>query len=86
METVEQRGLRYALRGVSPGARLATFARRLKTGAAFHIGLNYWYLAPNGKSPGVLKVRRGIIEEIGIADQRLTRGRPAARRFLKSFS
>ena len=76
----------YALRGVSPGARLATFARALKTGAGFHIGLNYWYLTRNGQTTGVLKVRDGIIQEIGVADQRLTRGRPAARRFLKSFS
>ena len=75
----------YALRGVRPGARLAAVARRLKTGAAFHIGLNYWYLARNGASTGVLKVRHGIIEEVGIADKRLTRGRRAALRFLRDF-
>jgi len=33
----------------------------------------------------VLKVRHGIVEEIGIADRRLTRNRAAARRFLTSF-
>jgi ABC-2 type transport system ATP-binding protein len=75
----------YALRGVRPGARLATIARRLKTGRAFHIGLNYWYLVLNGQSTGVLKVRRGIIDEIGIADKRLTRGRRAELRFLEGF-
>lgn len=76
----------YALRGVRPGTRLAAVARRLQTGRTFHIGLNYWYLLPNGASRGVLKVRHGIIEEIGIADKRLTSGRRAAMRFLNSFS
>jgi hypothetical protein len=75
----------YTLRGVRPGARLAKVTRRLRAGRAFHIGLNYWYLTPNGQSSGVLKVRHGIIEEIGIADKRLTRGRRAGRRFLREF-
>ena len=75
----------YALRGVRPGARLAKVARRLRVDKGFHIGLNWWYLTPNGSSRGVLKVRHGVIEEIGIADRRLTQSRPAARRFLDSF-
>jgi len=75
----------YALRGVRPGAQLAAVARRLRTGRAYHVGLNYWYLAPNGPSTGVLKVRHGRIEEIGIADKRLTRGRRAALKFLRDF-
>jgi hypothetical protein len=33
----------------------------------------------------VLKVRRGVIEEIGIADKRLTQSRRAASNFLNSF-
>lgn len=76
----------YALRGVRPGMRLATVARRLRVGRGFHVGLNWWYLAPDGPAHGVLKVRHGEIEEIGIADKRLTDGRRAARRFLSSFS
>jgi hypothetical protein len=40
----------YALRGVRPGARLASVARRLGVGGGLHIGLNTWYLAPNGAS------------------------------------
>jgi hypothetical protein len=77
----------YALRGVHPGARLANVARRLGIGKGFGIGLNWWYLTPNGPSHGVLKVRHGIIEEIGIADKRLTgsKSRAVLRRFLKSF-
>ena len=76
----------YALRGVRPGTRLAKVARRLKVGRGFQIGLNRWYLAPNGSSRGVIKVRHGVIDEIGIANARLTRSRPAALRFLESFS
>jgi hypothetical protein len=75
----------YALDGVRPGMRLARVARRLRTGKAFHIGLNYWYLAPNGPSRAVLKVRHGLIEEIGIADKTLTQHRRADFRFLTSF-
>jgi hypothetical protein len=33
----------------------------------------------------VLKVRRGVILEIGIADARLTHSRQAARRFFRTF-
>ncbi len=75
----------YALRGVGPGTRLASAARRLEVGKGFHIGANWWYLCPAGPSRGVLKVRHGVIQEIGIADARLIRTRRAALRFLESF-
>ena len=76
----------YALQGVRAGARLAPVARRLKVGRPFRIGLNTWYLTRAGASRGVLKVRHGRIEEIGIADKRLTASRSASRRFLARFS
>jgi hypothetical protein len=77
----------YALRGVHPGARLTPrLARRLRIGRQFHVGKNRWYLVNEPGSRGVLKVRRGVIQEIGIADARLTRDRPAARRFLRTFN
>jgi len=76
----------YGLRRVHPGARLAAVARQLTVGRGFHIGLNWWYLVPNGPSRGVLIVRHGKIEEIGIADKQLTTNRLAVRRFLTSFS
>jgi dienelactone hydrolase len=75
----------YVLRGVRPDTRLARVRRRLHVGRAFHVGLNYWYLVANGRGDGVLKVRHGVIQEIGIADLRLTRGRAAGRRFFRSF-
>jgi hypothetical protein len=54
--------------------------------APFHIGLNFWYLAPNGASTAVLKARHGIVQEIGIADKALTQHRRARSALLKSFS
>jgi hypothetical protein len=48
--------------------------------------LNTWYLVGNGPSRGVLKVRHGVILEIGIANKRLAAGgRRTALRFLKAF-
>ena len=76
----------YALSGVRPGTRLADVARRLRVGRGFHIGLNTWYLTPGGASRGLLKVRHGVIEEIGIADPALTSSRAAAGLLLHSVS
>jgi hypothetical protein len=76
----------YSVHGIRPGATLAAAATHLKLGPALHIGLNFWYLGPNGSSTAVLKVRHGIVEEIGIGDKQLTKGRKAQRTFMSSFS
>jgi hypothetical protein len=75
----------YALRGVRPGSRLAAARGRLRLDSGFQIGLNHWYLAPAGRDQGVLKVRHGQVQEVGIANPALT-GRRLSRRFLGSFS
>jgi len=75
----------YALRGARPGMQLSVVAHRLRVGRGFHIGLNWWYLTPNPSSHGLLKVRHGIIEEVGTVDKELTTSRQATRRFLSSF-
>ena len=72
----------YALHGVKPGTRLSTVARKLHVSRRIKIGLNDWYVLPNGSSRGVLKVRHGVIEEVGIANRRLAGTYAAARRFL----
>jgi len=77
---------RYVLRGVKPGTTVASAARRLGLGRPFHVGLNWWYLVGDGQSRGVLKVRHGVIEEVGIANAALTSGRHATWSFLTSFS
>ncbi|HWE09801.1 MAG TPA: hypothetical protein VG325_10620, partial [Solirubrobacteraceae bacterium] len=76
----------YSLRGVHVGTRLARVARRLHAGAPSDVGRNRWYVVPLGSGRGVLKVQHGVIEEIGIANRRLTTGRRVARRFFTSFS
>ncbi|HET9719820.1 MAG TPA: hypothetical protein VFP55_07070 [Solirubrobacteraceae bacterium] len=75
----------YSLRGIRPGATLASARKTLRLSGPFHVGRNFWYVAAYGRSRAVFKVRHGIIEEIGIADARLTRDRKADRRFFRGF-
>lgn len=76
----------YAIRGVHAESRLATARRHLKLQPVFHVGQNDWYLAADGEVRAVLKVRRGVVQEIGIADNDLTAPRRRAAAFLRSFS
>jgi hypothetical protein len=76
----------YALRGVHPGARLAPVAKRLKVKRGMTIGKNTWYVVPAGSSRGVLKVKHGVIEEVGIANKSLTTNRAASRRLLANLT
>jgi hypothetical protein len=76
---------RYAIDGVRAGATLASAAKHLKLGKVLPVGLNDWYLAPAGSATAVLKVRHGIVEEVGIAVRALTRTRTQQRRFMTSF-
>jgi hypothetical protein len=77
----------YALRGLRPGATLRAARRVLRLSRPFHIGLNYWYLASlRGGVRGVLKVRHGVVEEVGVTYASLTGGRASAFGFLRDFS
>ena len=76
----------YALEGARPGMKLTSVPKRLHLHEVLRAGGNDWYMAPDGASEGVLKVRGGIIQEIGIANKALTDGRAAQTRFLASFS
>jgi hypothetical protein len=60
--------------------------KMLKLTGPIKVGLNDWYLAPNRTSTAVLKVRGGLIEEIGIGDKQLTQNHKADLAFLKSFT
>ncbi len=72
----------YVLDGVRHGATLPAARRALGAGNLFHIGLNWWYFAPHGSWTAVLKVRHGIVAEVGIANGRLTRTRKAQLAFI----
>jgi hypothetical protein len=76
----------YALEGARPGMRVAAVSRRLGARRPFHIGRNDWYVVAGQASHGVLKVRGGIIQEVGIAGLQPTQGRAAQRRLLTSFT
>ena len=70
---------------VPAGARLRKVARKLRISRLIRIGSNDWYITANGKSHGVIRVRHGVIEELGIANPFLTRNYSAARHFLRSL-
>ncbi len=78
--------LYYAIDGVRAGATVAAAGKHLKLAGPFVVGKNEWYLAPAGEVTAVLKVRGGIVEEIGIGNKQITKGRKAQRTFLTSFS
>jgi hypothetical protein len=75
----------YALDGVRPGARIAAVARQLKLGKPFRWGRNTWYLVARHASNGLLKVRHGVILEVGIANRQLTDHHAAEQQLLRSF-
>ncbi len=76
----------YTIDGIRVGATVAAAALKLKLTGPIHVGLNDWYIAPNGSSTAVLKVRHGVIEEIGIGDKSLTGTHAEQLNFFKSFS
>jgi hypothetical protein len=75
----------YAVAGIRTGATVTAAAAQLRLGRVFVIGLNDWYLAPDGGVTAIFKAREGVIQEIGIAVQALTDSRSAQRTFLTSF-
>jgi hypothetical protein len=75
----------YSVRGIRPGATLTAAKAALPRGNYFKVGANYWYLAPNGADTAVLKLRGGVVQEIGIGDKALTQGLKAQKIFMTSF-
>jgi hypothetical protein len=75
----------YALHGVRPGDRVSAIAPRLTLGKVFRSGPNTWYVLPGRISNGVLKVRHGVVLEVGIANRQLIGHRAAERALLRSF-
>jgi hypothetical protein len=76
---------RYSVNGIRAGATLVSARQALPHGDYFRLGLNYWYLAPIKGATAVLKVRHGIVEEVGIADKQLTGSHRANRILMSSF-
>ena len=76
---------RYAVNGIRARATLAAAKTKLPHGYLFRIGANDWYIAPAGAASAVLKVRAGIVQEIGIAAKPLTTTHKADRQLMTSF-
>jgi hypothetical protein len=74
---------RYSLHGVRPGSSIRTARQQLRLRMPYRIGGNVWYLVAGD---GVLKVRGGGVQEVGIANSALTRTRSKTLGFLTSFS
>ena len=64
----------YSIKGVKPGTTFATAKRKLHLGKPFRAGANTWYLAPGAAANTVLRVRSGIVVELGIANKTLASG------------
>lgn len=76
----------YSVAGVRPGMRLATAAQQLRLGKVIHLGPNYWYVIPAGNAANdVLKIRHGVVQEVGVANEHLTTNRTAQLRLLANF-
>jgi hypothetical protein len=75
----------YTIDGIRPGSTLNAAAHHLHLGPAIHTGHNDWYIITGPTSNGVLKVRHGIIKEIGIATEILTSTASAQKDLLSSF-
>jgi hypothetical protein len=75
----------YAVGGVKPGATLSSAGKRLHLGKPIQLGLNAWYFVSQKKATGVLKVRNGIVYEVGLADKTLTANPAAQKRLLRAL-
>ncbi len=75
---------RYALGRIRPGARWAHIARRLHAGRGIRSGPGTWYVTGNGQRRGLVEVRRGVVDQVGIAAKALRRS--ALRRLLGSLA
>jgi hypothetical protein len=69
----------YALRGVRPGTRLTTARRHLRLGRGLRIGRTTLYVVAHRWLVGV---RRGRVQELGVAERRVLATRTLIRRLL----
>ena len=75
----------YSLGSVRPGATIQAAGKSLHLGQVFHVGSNDWYFVAGGAETGILKVRHGVVQEVGLATAALTKTRAQQRVFINSF-
>jgi hypothetical protein len=76
----------HRLKGLRKGSSTRAVRRRLRGERRYRAGRYEWYLAPSSRARIVVKARAGRVVELGLANLRLTRGKKAVARFLRSFS
>jgi hypothetical protein len=74
----------YSTRHVRPGASLRTARHRVRLGRGLRVGGLVWYVAQGRSADLVLGVRRGIVNQVGIASPSLAGSVAAQRRLLRS--
>lgn len=67
------------------GESIAIAGPRLGASKPLRIGANLWYLAHASRFTEALKVRHGIVAEIGIADSELTQTPRSQSALMHSF-
>ena len=76
----------YSLGGVRAGESIAIALMQLGTARPLRIGANLWYLARKRHFAAVLKVRHGVVVEIGVAAKALTQAQRSQSALLHSLN
>lgn len=71
------------IRGVRRGMGVRALHRRIGRGNRVRVGRNTWYFRKGRNSRHIFKVQGGRVQEMGIADARLTAGTRRAKRFFR---
>ncbi|MGI8945675.1 MAG: hypothetical protein ACR2GL_05480 [Thermoleophilaceae bacterium] len=74
------------VRGLRAGSSRRAVRRRLRGERRYRVGGAEWYLARARRARVVVKLRRGRVVQLGLADPGLTGEPRLARRFLRSFA
>jgi hypothetical protein len=75
----------YGLDGAKPGMKVASVAKKLGLTKPFKVGSNDWYFGTGAYARGIVKVRGGVIQEVGLSSLNLTGSRSQQHAFISSF-
>jgi hypothetical protein len=73
----------FAVHGIRPGATLAAAEASLGHGHVFTSGSTTWFLAPESGNTAVVEATNGLVTQVGIAAESLTKRRAAQQAFVK---
>ena len=76
---------RLRLRGIGVGTSTTELARLLRGELRFKVGKNVWFVAAGSSSRLLFRTRSGRVQELGLANKRLTSTRRGTLRFLRAL-